>query len=455
VSLARTGAGSPLNGVVEGFYGRPWTLRERLALIDWLHGAGLNAYLYAPKDDLKHRVLWREPYTRSEAAGLRAVADACRERGVQFIYAIAPGLDLAAAKPKETATLIAKLDQVRRLGASHCAILWDDLPAGLSQEDRRLYGTVAAVHCAVANRVADALEPNPASCRLLFCPTVYCGRMAEPSVRQSPYLREIGEKLRPSIEFLWTGPHIVSETIPTNSIRALRQIVGRKPILWDNLHANDYDSRRLFMGPYAGRAPALRQEIGGVLLNPNSQFDANFIPIRTLGDWCRSAHPPAARTAFRRATAAWLPAFTCRGGATFEIDDIGLLADFFYLPCELGNRAKAYLADLKRLLGAAPDRWGTVERRFEEASRRILALCDKLTQLDDRDLLYALYPRMWELKETVLLLLAWIAWRRRAPNPKARFRSPDFRPGVFRGGFAAIVERLLPMDDAGFFTPAV
>ena len=62
---------------------------------------------------------------------------------------------------------------------------------------------------------------------------------------------------------------------------------------------------------------------------------------------------------------------------------------------------------------------------------------------------------MWELKETVLLLLAWIAWRRRAPNPKARFRSPDFRPGVFRGGFAAIVERLLPMDDAGFFTPAV
>ncbi len=157
MSLARTKAGSPLNGVVEGFYGRPWTLRQRRALIDWLHQAGLNAYLYAPKDDLKHRALWREPYTRSEAAGLRAVADACRERGVQFIYAIAPGLDLAAAKPNETATLIAKLDQVRRLGASHCAILWDDLPAGLSQEDRRVYGTVAAAHCAVANRVAGAL----------------------------------------------------------------------------------------------------------------------------------------------------------------------------------------------------------------------------------------------------------------------------------------------------------
>jgi len=455
VSLARTKAGSPLNGVVEGFYGRPWTLRQRRALIDWLHQAGLNAYLYAPKDDLKHRALWREPYTRSEAAGLRAVADACRERGVQFIYAIAPGLDLAAAKPNETATLIAKLDQVRRLGASHCAILWDDLPAGLSQEDRRVYGTVAAAHCAVANRVAGALERDFPGCRLLFCPTVYCGRMAKPSVPQSPYLREVGEKLRPGIEFLWTGPHIVSETIPANSIRALRRVVGRKPILWDNLHANDYDSRRLYLGPYSGRAPALRQEIGGVLLNPNCQFEANFIPIHTLGAWCQSARPPAARTAFRGATAAWLPAFTCRGGATLETDEIGLLADFFYLPCELGSRARAYVADLKRVLGAAPDRWGAVERRFEGTSRQILALCDKLTQLDDRDLLYALYPRVWELKETVLLLLAWIAWRRRAPNPKARFRSPDYRPGIFRGGFAATIERLLPMDDAGVFTPAV
>ena len=154
--------------MVEGFYGRPWTLRERLALIDWLHGAGLNAYLYAPKDDLKHRVLWREPYTRSEAAGLRAVADACRERGVQFIYAIAPGLDLAAAKPKETATLIAKLDQVRRLGASHCAILWDDLPSGLSQEDRRLYVGAYAVRSQIASRAGGAREPISAAAGLLI-----------------------------------------------------------------------------------------------------------------------------------------------------------------------------------------------------------------------------------------------------------------------------------------------
>lgn len=30
---------------------------------------GLNTYLYAPKDDCKHRMYWRELYTAEEAGG--------------------------------------------------------------------------------------------------------------------------------------------------------------------------------------------------------------------------------------------------------------------------------------------------------------------------------------------------------------------------------------------------
>ncbi len=197
---------SSLNGVVEGFYGRPWTARQRRCLFDWLRAAGLTAYLYAPKDDPKHRARWREPYGPTEAAELRALADECRQRGLQFVYAIAPGLDLVAARPEETATLIAKLRQARGLGALHSAVLWDDIPTALSAADRRAFGTHAAAQCAVTNRVFDALKRHEPATRLLFCPTVYCGRMATPSVRDSAYLREIGEKLHPGIEFLVDGP---------------------------------------------------------------------------------------------------------------------------------------------------------------------------------------------------------------------------------------------------------
>ena len=49
-----------LAGVIEGFYGQPWTGAERIQLFTWMATWGLNTYFYAPKDDLKHRALWRE-----------------------------------------------------------------------------------------------------------------------------------------------------------------------------------------------------------------------------------------------------------------------------------------------------------------------------------------------------------------------------------------------------------
>lgn len=40
---------------------------ELLSLPCRLSRWGLNCYMYAPKDELKHRLLWREPYTEHEA----------------------------------------------------------------------------------------------------------------------------------------------------------------------------------------------------------------------------------------------------------------------------------------------------------------------------------------------------------------------------------------------------
>jgi hypothetical protein len=55
---------------------------------------GLNCYLYAPKDDHKHRALWRDPYTGAEREELKELMDACRENNVEFFYGISPGLDM-------------------------------------------------------------------------------------------------------------------------------------------------------------------------------------------------------------------------------------------------------------------------------------------------------------------------------------------------------------------------
>ena len=59
-------ASIPLRGVVEGFYGKPWTQEQRVDMMAFCEAHGLNAYIYAPKDDPYHREKWREPYPESQ-----------------------------------------------------------------------------------------------------------------------------------------------------------------------------------------------------------------------------------------------------------------------------------------------------------------------------------------------------------------------------------------------------
>src|SRR5947207_2211232 len=92
-------------GVAEGFYGRPWSAPQRRQLFIWMRSWGMTTYLFAPKDDLKHRALWRAPYMESEAGRLQELIRECRSQGLQFIYAIAPGLDITHSNGKDTAAL--------------------------------------------------------------------------------------------------------------------------------------------------------------------------------------------------------------------------------------------------------------------------------------------------------------------------------------------------------------
>ncbi|MGW4410022.1 beta-N-acetylglucosaminidase domain-containing protein [Nonomuraea sp. NPDC004702] len=50
-------AGFAVRGVIEGFYGRPWSHEQRLDLLGFLGARGMNTYVHAPKAD---RPSWRE-----------------------------------------------------------------------------------------------------------------------------------------------------------------------------------------------------------------------------------------------------------------------------------------------------------------------------------------------------------------------------------------------------------
>ena len=42
----------------------------------------------------------------------------------------------------------------------------------------------------------------------------------------------------------------MSHVISVESIDEVTSVLKRAPVIWDNIHANDYDPQRLFMGPF-------------------------------------------------------------------------------------------------------------------------------------------------------------------------------------------------------------
>ncbi|NXX57112.1 OGA GlcNAcase, partial [Scopus umbretta] len=168
-----------------------------------------------------------------------------------------------------------------------------------------IFPSLAQAQASVANEVYQELgQPSV----FLFCPTEYCSSLCSPSPSQSCYLLALGQELLPGIGVIWTGPKVVSQELSATLLEEAEGVLQRRPIIWDNLYANDYDCRRVFLGPYTGRAPGLMSRLCGLLLNPNCELQANFIPIHTLGSWFWSelgncAHPDQTGTWMETAAA--------------------------------------------------------------------------------------------------------------------------------------------------------
>ena len=76
----------------------------------------MNTYVYAPKDDTKHRSRWRDLYSHEESAELTQLIYLSKRYGVKFVYALSPGLDIIYSSEKDFNALKRKFDQVNSIG---------------------------------------------------------------------------------------------------------------------------------------------------------------------------------------------------------------------------------------------------------------------------------------------------------------------------------------------------
>ncbi|MFF1572198.1 protein O-GlcNAcase [Leifsonia sp. NPDC058292] len=279
-------------GVVEGFYGQPWTFDERMTFFEFAGEVGLTSYVYAPKFDPYHRDDWRSPYPAHELSELAELNRRAAANGVAFVYAISPALSMRFSGDDDHRALAAKCAQLWDAGVRSFALLFDDVPTELPHaEDRESFGDDAhgagRAHGHAAARFRDEfLAPRGVTEPLLVCPTDYAGTAA------SPYRTGLAERLPADARVLWTGSDIVVGEITRTDIDRAADSYGRELVLWDNFPVNDFDRSRVFLGPLTGRpGDVAGSRLAGIVANPMVEAAPSRFALSAVADW---ASDPAA-----------------------------------------------------------------------------------------------------------------------------------------------------------------
>jgi len=292
---------TPELGIIEGFFGRPYSWAERADMVRALAPAGYGFYFYAPKIDGHLRRRWREPYADADLEALRAFSRVCREAGVRFGVGLSPyELFLGFDAPAKDA-LAAKLAQLDSLGLDDLGVFFDDMKGDLPELAER---QVEIVHW-IAERTRAG--------RVIACPSYYTDDPVLDRVfgqRPAGYLEDLGKGLDPKIELMWTGEEVCSREFSPGHLARVTDQMRRKPFLWDNYPVNDGPrmGRHLHLRPFTGRPAGIAPHIAAHGINTASQAVLSQIPALTLADSYREGEAYQHMAAFRRACRAVLGA---------------------------------------------------------------------------------------------------------------------------------------------------
>jgi len=266
---------TPALGLIEGYYGKPWSWRAREETIAFLKQHGYDFYIYAPKAYAFLRKRWREAHPPEEATALGDLASRCRALQVRFGIGLSPFELYRDFNAEAQAALADKLAQFDAWGAEYLAILFDDMRGDLAE--------LATTQVEIMHWVAARTRATT----LIVCPSYYSDDpMLDRFFGQRPakYLEDFGRLLDSSIEVFWTGEEVCSREYSPGHLQRVAEQLRRKPFLWDNYPVND--GRR--MSPYlhvravTGRSANIGLHLSAHSVNPALQPVLSRIPAVSL-----------------------------------------------------------------------------------------------------------------------------------------------------------------------------
>ena len=289
-------SGFARRGVVEGFFGAPWSMAQRRRLFELGAARGMNTYLYAPKDDPYHRTLWRRSYPRSAWEKLLQLIRRAQHHRIEFVYGFHPGAGLCFSETEPITILLAKAQRFYDAGVRTFAVLFDDIPSRLSQrtDQNSFHGSLATAQALWLNRIIAAQPSAWTGVEWWICPSYYS---EDPLLErifgrfEPDFLETLASQMHADVACFWTGPSVVCDEISLSHVRRIAKKIKRPLLLWDNYPVNDLSMRdELHIGPLEKRHPNLAKYVYGYLNNPLLQPELSLIPLATCFDYAAAPH---------------------------------------------------------------------------------------------------------------------------------------------------------------------
>lgn len=307
-------ADTQYRGVIEGYYGVPYSKDVTEDLFRFMARYKMNTYMYGAKSDPYHSRFWEKPYPttiteKEKEIGylsqdmLRSITDVAHQCKVNFIWAIHPGQAFTdSTKTDVLDKIMAKFADMHKLGVRQFGVFVDDvgvpedaptLKLGADRLTRlqqlidRQWNTKKAVP-------ADTVKP------LHFVPQLYAYSWVSKEKGEKFFrsLSQVPAKVNIYItgRAVWTVPN-------SEDPKVVSSWLGRDVAWWWNYPCNDNDMDKLFMldmyrnfsdEAHIDRNATMEKSLKGVntlISNPMQQGEASKIALFSIGDyaWNRAA----------------------------------------------------------------------------------------------------------------------------------------------------------------------
>ena len=252
-----------INGYIEGYYGQLLRWSERYMILKKLSDCKFNTYFYCPKEDTKHRKNWRSPYTKKWISKFKNFCQKAKIVNLYILAGISPGLDFDFKKKNEEFKILFNKAKTFKLnGATQIVLMFDDIIPQL-QDDNSYSKSEGELHAELANNLSEALNET-----IFVVPRVYSDELIE---NECSYLEDFCKTLRDDIPIFYCGREIVSRTNDIIETKKIKEFTANRIILWDNIFANDYSPKRVFLGPYFGRS-----HFNDTMINPTGLIQTDL-----------------------------------------------------------------------------------------------------------------------------------------------------------------------------------